>query len=188
MAYELIVIGVSLGGLTALRKVLGALPKDFPIAVAVVKHRQCDADDTLVDLLQNITVLPVAEAEDKDPVRPGHIYLAPPDYHLLVEKGHFALSTEAPVWYARPSIDVLFESAADAYRKRVVGVILTGNNQDGAQGLAAIQRKGGLTVVQDPQTAEARAMPEAAIAAVVVDKILPLEEIGPFLAEVCGVK
>ncbi|MDE2483654.1 MAG: chemotaxis protein CheB [candidate division NC10 bacterium] len=186
MAYELIVIGVSLGGLTAVKKVLEALPKGFPAAVAVVQHRRLDADEMLVNLLQDLTAMPVVEPEDKDPIRPGYVYLAPSDYHLLVEKGHFALSTDAPVWHARPSIDALFESAADAYRERVVGVILTGNSQDGAQGLAVIKRKGGLTMVQDPHTAEAAAMPKAAIAATAVDKVLPLEAIGPCLAEVGG--
>lgn len=188
MAFELIVIGVSLGGLTAVKQVLEALPKGFPVAVAVVQHRRQDAGETLVNLLQDLTSLPLAEPDDKDAIRPGYVYLAPSDYHLLVEKGHFALSTDAPVWHARPSIDVLFESAADVYRERLIGVVLTGNSQDGAQGLAAVKRKGGLTVVQDPQTAEAAAMPEAAIAAVEVDKVLPLEAIGPFLADVCGPK
>ena len=108
--------------------------------------------------------------------------MAPPDYHLLVEKGHLALSTEAAISYARPSVDALFESAADAYGDRVVGVILTGTNRDGAAGLATVKRLGGLAVVQSPSSAEAASMPEAAIAAAPVDHVLPLEAIGPFLA------
>lgn len=183
--YEIIVTGASLGGLHALKTVLGALPEAFPLPLVVVQHREKSSDDTLSVILRKATTLPVLEVEDKQDVLPGRVYLAPPDYHLLVEGGHFALSTDAPVWYARPSIDVLFESAADVYAERVIGVILTGANQDGAQGLAAIKRRGGLAVVQDPATAESRAMPAAAIAAVAVDAILPLGEIGPFLSTTC---
>ncbi|MBI2876293.1 MAG: chemotaxis protein CheB, partial [Candidatus Tectomicrobia bacterium] len=155
--------------------------------VAVAQHRQKGSDDTLAMLLQRFTVLSVGEAEDKEAILPGHIYLAPPDYHLLVEEGHFSLSTEAPVWYARPSIDLLFESAADAYAERVIGVILTGASPDGARGLARIKERGGLAIVQDPATAESRIMPEAAIAATEIDQILPLEAIGPFLAGLCHI-
>jgi len=128
----------------------------------------------------------VREAEDKDPLLPGRVYLAPPRYHLLVERGKLALSTEAPDNYAQPSIDVLFESAAASYREGVVGVLLTGSNADGAQGLSAIKRAGGLAIVQDPETAEARAMPDAAIARGAADMILPLCEIGVFLAGLGG--
>ena len=125
--------------------------------------------------------LPVADANDKTPIEPGHVYLAPPDYHLLVQPGYFSLSTDDRVHFARPSIDVLFESAADAYRERVVGVILTGANADGAAGLSRIKRSGGVAVVQDPLTAERNEMPGAALAATAADAILPLGEIGPFL-------
>jgi two-component system chemotaxis response regulator CheB len=154
--------------------------------MAVVLHRQPGPEDRLSALLERASALPVIEAEDKMPIQPGHIYLAPADYHLLVESGHLALSREEPVHYARPSVDVLFESAADAYAGRVVGVILTGASDDGAHGLARVKARGGLAIVQDPQSAEARAMPEAAIAAAAVDKILSLEEIGPFLVSACG--
>jgi len=197
---QIVVIGASLGGLHALQTVLATLPAGFPLPVAIVQHREKDTDDTLRTLLQGCCSLPVIEPEDKEPILPGHVYLAPPDYHLLIDCGlrsadfgilrnpqseignHFALSTEAPVNYARPSVDVLFESAADAYHEQAIGVILTGANQDGAAGLAKIKQRGGLAIVQDPQTAEAPTMPEAAIAAVTVDLILPLEEIGAFLA------
>lgn len=185
MAFELVVVGASLGGLHALQVLLGGLPNEFPLSVAVAQHRQKGCDDTLGMLLQRYTALPVEEVEDKEMILPGHVYLAPPDYHLLVEEGHFALSTEAPVCHARPSIDLLFESAADAYAERVIGVILTGASQDGARGLAKIKARGGLTVVQEPATAESRIMPEAAIAATEIDKILPLGAIGPFLAGLC---
>lgn len=178
MGFELIVIGTSLGGLHALQVVLGALPQGFPLPLAVVQHRERNALPLLSQLLQKSTALSVLEVEDKQVIYGGQVYLAPPDYHLLVEAGHFALSTDAPVWYARPSIDVLFESAADTYAERAIGVILTGANPDGAQGLAAIKRRGGLAIVQDPATAESRVMPDAAIAATPVDTVLPLDEIG----------
>jgi len=126
------------------------------------------------------------EAEDKEPIVLGNIYLAPADYHLLVEPGHFALSVEPAVNYARPSVDELFESAADSYGREVIGVILTGMNTDGARGLAAIKRHGGRTVVQDPRTAQQRSMPDAAIAAGRVDHVLPLPEIAPLLARLCA--
>ena len=130
--------------------------------------------------------MPVEEPEDKDPIIQGHIYIAPPDYHLLVEYGSFSLSTEEPVIFARPSIDVLFESAAESYGEKAIGVILTGANSDGSHGVAAIKTHGGLVIVQDPVTAEAPAMPESAIKATQIDRILPLSEISPFLVKICS--
>ena len=177
MAFELVVIGASWGGLKALEILLADLPKDFPLAVAIAQHRHKDAGNLLGELLQRYSLLPVLEVEDKHPITPGHIYLAPADYHLLVEQGNFALSTEAPVLYSRPSIDLLFESAADAYTYRTIGVILTGANSDGAQGLATLKKKGGLAIVQEPTEAESRTMPAAALAATQVDYILPLRQI-----------
>lgn len=185
MGYEVVVIGTSQGGLQGLKVLLASLPAHFPSAVAIVQHRSKEAEDMLASLLKEHSRLPVREAEDKMPMVPGHVYLAPAGFHLLVEAGRFALSSEEPVWYARPSIDVLFESCADAYGERVIGVILTGANEDGAQGLAAIKAHGGLTIVQDPETAENRVMCDAALAATAVNKVLPLEEIDPFLAQVC---
>jgi two-component system chemotaxis response regulator CheB len=113
------------------------------------------------------------------------VYVAPPDYHLLVDEGRFALSVDARVQFSRPSIDVLFESVAETYRDRAIGIVLTGANDDGAAGLAAIKRNGGVALVQDPLTAARRAMPEAALAAAQADAVLPLEEIGPFLYGLC---
>lgn len=185
MAFELVVVGASLGGLRALEILLAGLPKSFLASMAVVQHRHKDSDDTLIKFLQQYSVLPLKEAEDKESLVPGQVYLAPADYHLLVEADSFALSTDAPVSYARPSIDVLFESAADAYAEKVIGVILTGANHDGAQGVTKIKACGGLTVVQDPVTAESRTMPDAAIAAVEVDWILPLSKITPLLVNLC---
>ena len=185
MPSGIVVIGTSLGGLHAVETLLGGLPGDFPQPVAIVQHRETGSDDRLSELLQRYTALPVGEAEDKQAIAPGRVYLAPADYHLLVEDRHFALSTEPPVWHARPAIDVLFESAADVYAAQVIGVILSGANEDGARGLAAIKKRGGITVVQDPATAESSAMPNAAIAAAEPDEILPLEEIAPFLTRAC---
>ncbi len=181
MPLALVVVGGSLGGMRAIQVILRALPGDWAIPVVVVLHRDKESGETLVTLLQQATPLLLQEAEDKTDISPGHVYLGPPDYHLLIEGDHLALSTEAPVNYARPSIDVLFETAADAYGERVLGILLTGASQDGAKGLAAIHARGGMTIAQDPATAEARTMPEAAIAAQAVDWILPLEEIGLFL-------
>src|SRR6185436_9118720 len=132
------------------------------------------------------TKLRVVDADDSQPIQPGHIYLAPADYHLLVERGRFSLSVDAAVAYSRPSIDVLFESAADAYRDGLIGVILTGNNDDGTRGAQRIKRHGGLVIAQDPKTAEAPIMPSAAIEAKAVDRILQLDRIGTFLAELCS--
>lgn len=178
---DLIVLGASKGGVKALQTLLAALPAGFPPAVIIVTHRRPSPEDRLTALLEKTSALPVDEAEDKMRILPGHIYLAPAAYHLLVDGGHLALSTDAPVHYARPSVDVLFESAADAYGQGVIGVILTGASEDGAQGLARVKARGGLAMVQDPETADSRIMPEAAIAATNVDKVLPLEGIGPFL-------
>lgn len=183
----LVVIGLSTGGLHALSVLLASLPEDFPLPVVVVQHREKGSDeDRLTWVLRQHGHLAVKEPEDKEVIRAGNVYLAPPDYHLLIEGDHFALSTEAPLWYARPSVDILFESAANAYGKNVIGIVLTGANEDGAQGLATIRKRGGLAIVQDPKTAESPKMPEAAIAATKVDQILPLEEIGPFLVNIVG--
>jgi two-component system chemotaxis response regulator CheB len=185
MAFEIVVIGASYGGLSALQVILPEFSPEFLLPVVIVQHRRKDANDGLCEYLRKRSRLPLTEPEDKEAVEPGHVYLAPSDYHLLIERSIFTLSTESPVGYARPSIDVLFESAADVYRERIIGVILTGANGDGARGLSRIKSLGGLTVVQDPLDAESRIMPEAAIEATEVDRILPLSEIAPFLNELC---
>jgi two-component system chemotaxis response regulator CheB len=182
---DVIVIGCSLGGMHALEMVLGALPEDFASPIVIVQHRHKASNEGLPNYLRRRANIDVVDADDKQWLKPGTAYLAPADYHLLVEKGELSLSTEAAVGFSRPSIDVLFESAADSYRDRVVGVILTGSNGDGAKGARRIKRHGGFVIVQDPKTAEAPAMPQAAIDAVRVDRILPLERIGPFLVELC---
>ena len=185
MAGKIIVVGTSTGGLAALQVLLLGLPEEFPSPLVVAQHRSKEPGSHLCAFLQKSRRLPVSDPEDNEPIRPGRVYLAPRDYHLLIETGSFALSTAAPVYFARPSIDVLFDSAADAYGEQVVGVILTGANGDGARGLSSIKAAGGLALVQEPSTALAREMPLAAIAATSVDRILPLGEMAPFLNDLC---
>jgi two-component system chemotaxis response regulator CheB len=182
MKAELVAIGTSLGGLNALLSVLKPLPRHLPLPILIVQHRGSEPDQGLVDLLQRHTELTVVEAEDKAVLAPATVFVAPPDYHLLVEaRGLLALSIDGPVLSARPSIDVLFETAADAYGPALVGVLLTGASADGAMGLARIKGRGGRVIVQDPSTAECPTMPSAGIAATAVDYILPLERIGGHL-------
>lgn len=183
--FEIVVVGTSLGGLHALQVFLSGLPKDFAAAIAIAQHRHKSSDNALGIFLQHYCALPLSDAEDKEVIRPGQVYLAPPDYHLLVEDGKWALSTEAPVCHARPSINVLFESAADVYGRKVIGIILTGASHDGTQGLLRIKECGGLAVVQEPTTAECAIMPEAALAEVATDWVLPLPEIAPLLVKLC---
>lgn len=180
---EIVAIGSSLGGLRAVNTILLALPDDYPKIVVLVQHRGADAESRLASILGEHTHLPVDEAEDKESLLAGRVYLAPTGCHLLIERGRVSLSTEPPVNFARPSIDVLFESVAASYAERAVGVLLTGASADGAKGLLAIKLAGGLTIAQDPKTAEAVIMPQAAIAIKAADWILPLNEIGRFLAE-----
>ncbi len=163
--FQALVIGASAGAVEALLRVLPALPKDFPLAVIIVVHLPPQSDSQLAALLGSRCQMTVKEAEDKEPILPGTVYFAPPNYHLLVEPDLcLSLSSDEPVLYSRPSIDVLFESAADAYGDRLAGLILTGANSDGARGLRAVADAGGLALVQDPETANAQAMPLAALA------------------------
>ncbi len=180
--YALIVIGASLGGLKALETLLSTLPKSFRTPIVVVQHRGAEASETLVRRLRHCTSLRVREPCDKESIEQGHVYVAPADYHLLVENGAFALSTAGPVQYARPSIDVLFESAADAYEEGLIGIVLTGANADGAHGAARIKAAGGIVIAQDPHTAECAIMPKAAIRATQTDHVLTLPKIGAYLA------
>jgi two-component system chemotaxis response regulator CheB len=188
MAYELVVIGASLGGLDAVARVLSALPSGFPLPIAVVQHRSASAgDNDLAGEWQRSTALRVADADDKAPIVAGHVHVAPADYHLLVEtRGQFALSTEAPVLWARPSIDVLFQSAAEVYGDGVIGVILTGASADGSLGLAEIRRRGGCALVQKPASAECDVMPRAAMAATPVNHVLELPELGRLIGALAG--
>jgi two-component system, chemotaxis family, protein-glutamate methylesterase/glutaminase len=184
-AHRIVVIGASHGGVAALETLLPGLSPALGAPVCVVQHRSRGEDTGLCEFLRGHSRLPVVEPNDKDEVVGGRVYLAPRDYHLLVERGRFALSVDAPVTFARPSIDVLFESAADAYGAACVGVVLTGANRDGARGLARIKARGGYAVVQDPREAASRVMPEAALAAAKADRVAPLAEIAPLINGLC---
>jgi len=177
-----VAIGASAGGLAAIGKVLEAFPEDYPAAVILVQHIAPHSDGTLARRFQRHCRLTVREAEDKEPLLPGIVFVAPPDFHLMVEPElRLSLSRDDRVNYSRPSIDVLMETAAEAFCSDLTGVILTGASVDGAAGLAAIKRLGGRAIVQSPETAEVDIMPRAAIAACTVDAVLELAEIGPFL-------
>jgi two-component system chemotaxis response regulator CheB len=186
---KLIVIGCSLGGMHALHVILANLKRDFCVPIVVAQHRHRKSNEELPRYFRRQTDLKVVDAVDKQWIEPGHVYLAPADYHLLIERngtrGELSLSVDDAVRFSRPSIDVLFESAAEAYRNRLLGIVLTGANDDGARGAARIKAHGGIVVAQDPATAEAPAMPRGTIEAVHVDRILRLEEIAPFLTDIC---
>lgn len=180
--FQAIVMGASAGGLEALRIVLSGLPASFPVPILVVQHLAADSDSYVPIFLSSRTALQVKEGEDKEPLAAGVVYVAPPNYHLLVEADEtLSLCAGAKINFSRPAIDVLFESAAEVFASGLIGVILTGANHDGAKGLARIKSVGGVGIVQDPQSAHARAMPQAALAATAVDYVLPLDEIAPLL-------
>jgi two-component system, chemotaxis family, protein-glutamate methylesterase/glutaminase len=183
---EIVVVGASLGGLSAIIEVLSAIPSGFPTPIAFVQHRGVTDPHVLATILRRYSHLNVREPQDKEPIRSGYFYLAPADYHLIVERGEFALSTEHAVSYARPSIDVLFETAADAYGTGTIGVIMTGANHDGAAGSRRIKAVGGRLIAQDPLTAECPVMPRSAMEAAQPDRVLALQDIGACLVEWCG--
>jgi two-component system chemotaxis response regulator CheB len=182
--YEIIVIGTSWGGLSALSVVIAALPSTFALPLVVVQHRSPDTAGFLAELLQTRTGLCVVEVDDKRPIAAGHVYIAPSNYHLLVERGFFSLNTDAPVRYSRPSIDVTFGSVADEYGRGAIGIVLTGANEDGALGLRRIADRGGYAIVQDPETAEGSTMPRAALRMVPRARVLPLERIASHLVAI----
>ena len=179
----MIFIGASLGGVRALTAMFRNIPITFQTPSAVVLHRQKDSDGMLLEVLQRDLPLQVIDPLDKEPILPGRIYLAPADYHLLVEPTHFCLSVDDPIRYARPSIDVLFESAADAFGREAIGIILSGANSDGSEGASKIKARGGRIIVQAPGTAEAPQMPQAALSCIDPDYILPLDQIAPLLLQ-----
>ncbi|PYO48721.1 MAG: chemotaxis protein CheB [Gemmatimonadetes bacterium] len=181
--YSVVAVGTSWGGLSAMRTLLGGLPEDFPIPIVIVQHRGKDTDQMLSRLLQEATALSVCEIEDKDVLEPGRVHVAPADYHVMLEPGFASLTIEEPVRFSRPSIDVMFDSAAATYGEHAVGVVLTGANEDGASGLAHIVGRGGRALIQDPKTAEVAIMPQAAIRAVPSAEVLPLARLAPRLVE-----
>jgi two-component system chemotaxis response regulator CheB len=184
MTPAIIVIGASLGGLKVLETLVAPLSDSLPCPLIIVQHRTKDDQGLLSEVLQRKCKMVVKDAEDKEPITPGRIYVAPADYHLLIENGKFCLSLEPPLWYARPAIDVTLESAAQAYGEKAVGIILTGLGEDGAQGASIVQHNGGLIIVQDPKTSEAASMPEATMKGCDV-KVLSIPEIAAFLAALC---
>ncbi len=180
--YEAVVIGSSAGGLNALKTIFKSLDRSFRIPFIIVQHISPDSENYLIQILNDLNRLNVKEADEKEVPRRGMAYLAPPNYHLLVEPDRsFTLTVDERVNYARPSIDVLFETAAEAYRDALIGIILTGANNDGSKGLKKIKEFGGVTIVQDPENAEVDSMPKAAIRTAKVDHILTLEGIAAFL-------
>jgi two-component system, chemotaxis family, protein-glutamate methylesterase/glutaminase len=175
---EAIVVGGSAGAFTALKRLVPALPPALAVPVLVVVHVPPDRPSAIPRILEQTSHVPLKEAADKEPLAPGTVYFAPPGYHLLVEADRtLALSTDEPVHHSRPSIDVLFESAADVFGRGLLGVILTGASSDGAAGMAAIARCGGSTIVQRPETAEQALMPQAALGAVTPTAVLDLDDI-----------
>jgi len=185
MVPRVIAVGASLGGLDALQMLLRGLPATFTCPIVIVQHRRPEVDGRLVELLNGRSTLPVLEPDDKEKIQPGHVYLAPPNYHLVIEYGFFSLSLDAPVLFARPSIDVLFESLADSYGPDGVAVMMTSSNDDGALGAQAVKAAGGRVLVQDPATAKAPEGPRAVLAAVTADRILPLENLPRYLVDLC---
>lgn len=186
MAFKIIVMGVSLGGLPALEIILSALPESFPLPLIIAQHDLHQDGNGLAKYLQKYSALSVDEPNDKDPILPNRVYIAPADYHLLIEPESFSLSTDAPMLHARPSINALFESAADVYSEAAIGVILTGGSIDGVQGITKLKAAGGYTIVQDPASAECVVMPQAAIATGVIDDVLALSKIAPCLMRLCN--
>jgi len=182
--FEAIVVGSSAGGINALSTILAMLPREFPLPIIIVQHLHPNSESYLAQILGTKCELDVKQADEKETIANGVVYIAPPNYHLLIEEDRsFSLSIEAPVNFSRPSVDVLFETAIYAYRNKLIGIVLTGANNDGSKGLQKIKQMGGHVIVQEPATAEADVMPKSAIAVTEVDKILPLKQIGSYLLQ-----
>ena len=183
---DVVVVGASLGGLDALRALLRNIPEDFAAPIVIAQHRMSDPDGLLVDLLAGQSRLPVSEPDDKEPIECGHVYVAPADYHLIVEHGYFALSTDEAVCHARPSIDVLFESVALSYGALAIAVVLTGSSRDGADGARAIKAAGGRVLVQDPRTAWSPVAPKAVLTSTAADAVLDIDGLADRLVDLCA--
>jgi len=189
MQYKAIVIGVSSGGMNALKYLFSTLPTDFKIPIITVQHVSARSNNEWIKLLNDTSNISIKEADEKEKIKTGKVYIAPSNYHLLIEKDKtFSLTIDEQVNFARPAIDVLFESAAEAYKKKLICIVLTGSNNDGANGIKRIKEYGGLAIIQDPETAESPTMPASAIAAcrsgnqsLEPDYILSLEKIVPLL-------
>jgi len=185
MQYEAIVIGISSGGMNALKYLFSTLPADYRMPIVIVQHVSARSDNEWIKFLNQKNNFTVKEADEKEKIEPGRVYIAPANYHLLIEKDKtFSLTIDERVNFARPSIDVLFESAAEAYKDKLIGIVLTGSNNDGTNGIKRIKELGGLAIVQDPETAESSIMPASAIAAIQPDYILSLEKIVQLLIKI----
>lgn len=185
--FDAIVIGGSAGAITALAQILPVFGPEYPVPVVIVVHLPAGHDSSLVEVFRYLCQASVKEAEDKEPLTPGTVYVAPPDYHVYVEQsGRLSLSTEEPVNFARPSIDLLFHSAADVYGSRLLAVVLSGANEDGAEGIKVVCRSGGLVLVQAPESAESATMPRAALAACEDARSLSLSGIADHLSVIRG--
>lgn len=182
---DVVAVGASLGGLDAVRALLRNIPEDFAAPIVVAQHRMSDPEGLLVDLLAAQSRLPVSEPDDKEPIARGHVYVAPPDYHLIVERDYFALSTDEAVCHARPSIDVLFESVALSYGALAIAVVLTGSSRDGAEGARAVKAAGGKVLVQDPATAWSPVAPKAVLASTFPDAVLDIDGLATKLVALC---
>jgi two-component system chemotaxis response regulator CheB len=184
--HDMIVIGSSAGGVTALKELLCAFPKGTEASFFVIQHLAPDSKSYLAPILDKVTELPVTVPADMEPVRSGHIYVAPPDHHIVVEKGHMLVRKGPKENRFRPSIDVTMRSLAYAYEGRVIGIVLTGRLSDGTSGLWTIKEMGGTVIVQDPEEALFPSMPDSVLKAVQVDHVLPLREIGPMVNTLIG--
>ncbi len=187
MIYKAVVIGASAGGMETIGSILTKLPSNFAAPIVIVQHLSPESNGYMAKYLNQKCNIIVKEADDKENITPGTAYIAPSNYHLLVEKdGTLSFTVENKVNYARPSIDVLFETAADLYQDTLIGIILTGANSDGSKGLRRIKERGGLVIVQDPETALVQSMPKAAIKETTVDYILSVDKIIDKLIELVG--
>ncbi|HEU5412549.1 MAG TPA: chemotaxis protein CheB [Candidatus Angelobacter sp.] len=184
--YDVVAMGSSAGGLNALTHVLRSLPKNFPSSIVVVQHLSPEHKSWIASLLGRSAQVKVKQAEHGEIMLPGTVYTAPPDEHLLVGPGKIQLAHSQLVHFSRPSIDLLFESVAGTYGSRAVGVVLSGSGRDGSTGIRAIKEAGGIAIAQDPETAEFRPMPQAAVDTGCIDFVLPLEKIGSTLIELCA--
>ncbi len=177
-------IGTSAGGLEALSRLLPALPTSLKVPIFIVQHIAPTSENYLTKHLDSLSKIKVKEADEKEKIEPGTAYIAPPNYHLLIEEDHtLTLTLDEKVNYSRPSIDVLFESAAYAFKGKVIAVVLTGANHDGAAGAALIKKMGGIVIVQDPKTAQVPVMPEATMKSTQVDYVVSIEEIPPLICQ-----
>lgn len=180
--YQCVVIGGSWGGIDAVGAILARLPAQFPLPIVVVLHQHRKYESRMHEIFARKCLLKVKEADEKERLLPGHVYVAPSNYHLLIERDRcLSLSIDEQVNFSRPSIDVTFISAAEVYREALIAILLTGANQDGSEGILQIKRYGGLAIIEDPETAQVATMPQSAIDKTRVDQILPLPEISRYL-------